>query len=399
MTADRRPLTARKSAGGGLPCSVALSGWFLQSPATGTGQYLRQLSAELLPLARECGFEVNLIAPRSDTTVDAPLHVAAPHLNDNLGKVEFEHLTFPRAAQRAGCALAHVPYFGSPLFPSLPTVVTIHDLIPMILPEYRGSPAVRLYTHLAAAGARRARMILADSEASRRDILAHLGISAERVRVVYLAADVRFRPARDSGELARVRAKYNLPERFVFYIGGFDVRKNVRVVVEAFDALEAERAAGWKLVLAGRLPETNTPFFPDPRVGASEAVQFIGHVPEEDKPALFAAAGAFVYPSLYEGFGLPPLEALACSTPVLCANTSSLPEVVGGAGILINPREVSAWTAALRAVLNDEMLRRDLGARGLLQAKKFSWARTARATLEVYDHLINESLSATIKTR
>ncbi|MGB8647007.1 MAG: glycosyltransferase family 1 protein [Anaerolineae bacterium] len=362
---------------------LALNGWFLGAPATGTGQYLRQLASALSPFLREAGGELALIAPHADPTVDAPVHIAPPRLSGNLGKVEFEHLTYPRSCTQGHFTIAHVPHFGPPLYPSIPTIVTIHDLIPMVLPAYRSSLLVRAYTALAAQAACRARLILADSEASRRDILARLPIPPERVRVVYLAADQRFHPA-DAMEIARVRSKYALPERFVLYLGGFDLRKNVRVLVSAFHTLEQERGAGWKLVLAGRLPERDTPFFPDPRAGAGERIQCIGYVPEEDKPALYAAAHLFAFPSLYEGFGLPPLEAMACGTPVLCADTSSLPEVVGKAGILLDPTRVEVWADALRALMNSESQRKELRNKGLAQAKRFSWEKTARETWQAY---------------
>jgi glycosyltransferase involved in cell wall biosynthesis len=369
---------------------VAVNGWFLNSPATGTGQYLRRLVTALVPLARELGLDLAVIAPRTDSTVNAPVCLAPPGLAGNLGKVQFEHVTFPRAAGRKRYSIAHVPYFGPPLFPSIPTVVTVHDLIPLLLPEYRGSFAVRIYTRLAAAGARRARAVIADSEASRRDILAHLQIPAERVSVIYLAADPSFRPVEEQNELARVREKYHLPELFALYLGGFDVRKNLRVLIEAFAALERERAAGWKLVIAGRLPEADTPFFPDPRVGANSRVQFVGPVAEEDKPALYSSARVFVFPSRYEGFGLPPLEAMACGTPVLCANTSSLPEVVGDAGILLKPSDIPDWVQALSAVMSDDARWRALHARGLAQSTRFSWERTARETARVYRSLAGQ---------
>lgn len=370
---------------------LALNGWFLNAPATGTGQYLRNLVRELLPLADAAGASLALIAPQPDAAISAPLRVAAPRLaaNANLAKVEFEHITYPRVCKRDGYALAHVPHFGPPLFPPIPTVVTIHDLIPLVLPAYRGSLAVRLYTRLARAGARRARVIIADSEASRRDIIKYLHVPAARVRVVYLAAEARFQPVAAAHERARVRAQYNLPERFVLYLGGFDARKNVGALMQAFAALEAERAAGWKLVVAGKLPAAGSAFFPEPRALAQrfrvrDAVQFIGHVAEEDKPALYSSARAFVYPSQYEGFGLPPLEALACGTPVICSHAASLPEVVGAAGILLAPHDGAAWVEALRALLRDDAQWRDLSARGLMQARKFSWARTARETWELY---------------
>ncbi len=367
---------------------IALNGWFLRSPATGTGQYLQELIRALRPLAEACGIQLALVAPQPDSGTRAA--IARPRLGGKPGKVEFEHLTFPRAARRLGARVLHVPHFGPPLRPPLPTIVTIHDLIPIVLPEYRGSLAVRAYTRLAAAGARAARIILADSESSRRDIITHLGIPPERVKVVYLAAASRYAPASDE-QVARVRAKYDLPERYVLYLGGFDVRKNVPMIVHAFSALPQEQADGWRLVIAGQLPEANSVFFPDPRRNAGPAVRFIGQVEEADKPALYAAAGAFVYPSLYEGFGLPPLEAMACGAPVLSSRTSSLPEVVGEAGLLLNPREIGEWVSGLNAVLGDRALRANLRARGLAQASRFSWDRTARSTLDVYLHLLAEA--------
>ncbi len=373
---------------------VALNGWFLNAPSTGTGQYLRNLIRALAPILSENDAELTVIAPQSETNLDLPFQLTRPRLSGNLGKVEFEHLTFPRVCRRGNFTLAHIPHLGPPLFPSIPTVVTIHDLIPMILPDYRGSRAVRIYTRLAAAGARRAKIIIADSEASRRDILKHLQIPPERVRVVYLAADEKFQPAVDTAERERVRMKYSLPEEFVLYLGGLDVRKNLAVLIQAFAALRLECEAGWRLVIAGGLPaRSQSAFFPDPRVLAQDArildaVQLIGHVAEEDKPALYSRARALVYPSLYEGFGLPPLEAMACGTAVICSNSSSLPEVVGDAGILLPPREVKAWTEALRRVMRDEAFCRELRARGLIRAKNFSWERTARETFEVYRQVL-----------
>jgi glycosyltransferase involved in cell wall biosynthesis len=186
-----------------------------------------------------------------------------------------------------------------------------------------------------------------------------------------------------------VRLKYQLPERVILYLGGFDVRKNVGRVIQAFAALEAERSNGWKLVMAGKLPMQDVPYFPDPRRMAAESgvpgdVQFLGFVAEQDKPALYASARLVVFPSHYEGFGLPPLEAMACGTPVICSNTSSLPEVAGEAGILCEPDDTRGWVEALRAMLGDDRRWQERRAVGLKQARRFSWERTARETLAVY---------------
>lgn len=386
---------------------VALNGLFLDSPATGTGQYLRELVRAMRTLAPQDEFV--FVAPHDDPTAPAPVEIHhTTATQENLAKLEFEQRIFPRAA-RNGFDLAHVPHFGPPLFPKSPTVVTIHDLIPMVLPAYAGSAAVRMYTRLAAAGAKRAQAILADSHASARDIERLLHIPREKIHVVHLAADTRFTPP-DAGEIARVRAKYSLPEQFVLYLGGFDVRKNVGRIVDAWSrVLTADGGLGtgdwgletgdspkdglWRLVIAGKLLEVNSAFFPDMRemvgkAGLGERVQFIGFVAEEDKPALYGAARVFLYPSHYEGFGLPPLEAMASGTPVIVSNASSLPEVVGDAGILLDPDDADGWVEALGMLLRDEGRWSELRARGLEQAKRFSWERAARETLEVYRSVV-----------
>ncbi len=373
---------------------IAINGMFWNQPNTGSGQYVRALVAELT--RREPGNAYAIITPSAN-----PARRAA--LRDSLAKVWFEQMTFGRACARRNAALAHVPYFASPLFPRTRTIVTIHDLIPMILPLYRGSALVRAYTQLVALAAKRADAIIADSECSRHDIIARLQVEPTRVQVIYLAADPRFQPVIDPAPLDAVRSKYNLPEKFVLYLGGYDQRKNVRVIIQAFARLPEFYRAGVRLVLAGVKLGDDSAFFPDPRRIArdagthggaplpDDAIQYLGWVDEADKPALYASATAFVFPSLYEGFGLPPLEAMACGTPVIASNASSLPEIIGDAGITIEPNDGDAWAEAMRTVLTDESQWQAMRARGLAQAQKFSWERTAQETLKVYAHVIPES--------
>lgn len=367
---------------------VALNGLFLQYPATGTGQYLRELVRAMRAVSPQDEFD--LIAPFPDTTAPAPVWVASPRSQrENLAKLEFEQWSFSRALDRLHPDAAHVPHFGSPLVPFFPTVVTIHDLIPVVLPAYRGPPRVRLYTRLAMLGARRAQAILADSFASARDIHKRLGIPEAKIHVIHLAANARYRPP-SADEIARVRAKYGLPDRFVLYLGGFDVRKNVAQTLRAFST---GAGADWQLVLAGKLPDEDTAFFPDPRrmaaqSGIADRIKYAGFVAEEDKPALYGAARVFLYPSLYEGFGLPPLEAMASGTPVIVSNTSSLPEVVGTAGIQLPPDDAPGWGEALRELLADDGRWRARRALGLGKASEFSWERAAQETLAVYRSVV-----------
>jgi len=306
----------------------------------------------------------------------------------NLGKVWFEQVAFPRACAHLGADVAHVPYWAPPLRPSIPTVVTIHDLIPLLLREYRGGPLVRLYTALVSAAARSATLVLTDSEASRQDIVAHLRLPPDRVRVVYLAADERYKPSPLVGESRR-----GVPERYVLYLGGFDVRKNVATALRAYRWAGPAVGEECPLVIAGRLPERDTPFTLDPRrlireQGVERFVRFIGFVDEADKPALYGGAVAFIFPSRYEGFGLPPLEALACGTPVVGSNASSIPEVVGDAGVLLDPDDAEGMAGALIQLATDEAFRAYLSRRALTQAARFSWERAARETLAAYQEVV-----------
>ncbi len=398
---------------------VAINGMFWDQPNTGSGQYVRELAGELVRLAPENDYLIlgphsrsrapELLAARSRQSVEAATHPGTSaavrrsrlaRVRANLTKLRFEQVGFGRACRRERATLAHVPYFASPFFPPIPTVVTIHDLIPLILPLYRGSTWVRLYTRLVAASARRAAAVIADSECTRRDIVARLGIPASRVHVVYLAAAAHYRPVADRGAMDRtavdrtaVERKYGLAEKYLLYLGGFDQRKNIRVIVDAFAQLRDLYAVGYRLVLAGAILGADSAFFPSPRRLAhaaglpDDAVCYTGAVAEEDKPALYTGAALFMFPSLYEGFGLPPLEAMACGTPVLASNASSLPEIVGGAGALLDPEDPRAWAETIRAVVTEPGRRAEMRERGLAQAAKFSWARAARETLGIYADL------------
>lgn len=375
---------------------IGVNGFFLGQPTTGSGQYTENLLRELLGLDTENQYVLfppsfQWSAGDKQSEVISSGHVLTTPFDNrsrNLTKLWFEQVSFPLACRRFGLDLAHVPYFASPLFPTVPTVVTVHDLIPLILPAYRGSPLVRLYTRLVAAAARKAEAIITVSQASERDIVRWLHIPPERIHVTYEAAGGGFQPVEDEAQLAAIRQKYALPERYLLYLGSFDQRKNLSTLLRAF-ALLVNKQQQVRLVIAGRLPGRDRPLFPDPRrlvrgLGIEERVIFTGWVPEEDKPALYSGATAFVFPSFYEGFGLPVVEGLACGTPVIASNRSSLPEVVGEGGILVEPTDVEALAEAMEVLLVDDTLRAELRQRALAQAAKFSWKQMALETLAVY---------------
>jgi len=366
---------------------VGINGLFWEYQ-TGSGQYTRCLVQELMALETE----YTLFLPRHKPGTGDPHHrlITPFSRNENLAKVWFEQVSFPRACR--GMDVAHVPYFAPPLYPSIPTVVTIHDLIPLILPAYKGSILVHLYTRLVSLAAKHAQAIITDSHSSKRDILRLLEIPPERVHTIPLAAEERFKTEVGTDELDRVRRKYSLPQEFTLYLGGFDQRKNMNTLFKGFRCLKERLGDRCPLVIAGRLPSQDTAFFPHPRrlaeeAGVSDSVRFIGWVPEEEKPALYGLSALFLYPSLYEGFGLPPLEAMACGTPVIASHAASLPEVVGDGGVLVDPREPAAWAEAMVALLTSPQRREELRAKAVEQAQKFSWRKTARETLEVYQQV------------
>jgi len=380
---------------------IGINAFYLGAVTTGSGQYINHLIRQLTRLGGENEYVLINVKDAGRKTQDSgdvhpascilhPVPTPFDSISENVAKLWFEQVSFPRACRRQGVELAHVPYFASPLFPTTPTVVTVHDLIPMLLPAYRGSMLVRLYTLLVAIAAKRADMVLTDSQASKWDIVHLLDIPSERVRVIYLAADDIYQPVLDEHRLAATRQKYGLPESYLLYLGGFDQRKNVPTLLKGFEKLAKDSRAF--LVVAGRLPEKGSDFFPDPRpmvqeLGMGERVIFTGWVPEEDKPALYSGARALVFPSLHEGFGLPPLEALACGTPVIASNRGSLSEIVGDGGLLLEPDDVEGLAGAMEKLLNDDTLWGDLREKGLAHAARFSWEKTARQTLAVYQEV------------
>jgi len=378
---------------------VAINGWFWDQPSTGSGQTVRHLLPALI--AQDSTLAITLVVPEwvtirhaTEAMPDRVSLAPVPCRPGNLGKLWFEQRTFPHTCRQLGVDLAHIPYFASSLSPMLPTVITIHDLIPMILPEYRGGVLVRLYTSLVASAAARARLVLTDSEASRRDIVSHLKLPDSCVRVVYLAPAPHYQPVEDPDRLEAVRRKYELPEEFVLWLSGFDVRKNAQALLHAYTWVYEALGDDYPLVMAGVLPEEDTLFFPDPRrvaaeLGVSHAVRFSGWVDEADKPALYSAATVFVFPSRYEGFGLPVLESMACGTPVVTSNAASLPELAGAAAFQVDPDDPRRLGAAIIALCVQEDLHAEMREKGLAQAAQFTWEKTARETLAAYHQALD----------
>ncbi len=384
---------------------IGINALFLQQPATGIGQHLYHLLQGLDEADRENIYV--LLSPRfhKPTTTRIPelssrFHnvqgvSALARLGENFEKLWWEQVGLLQACRREKLDLLHCPYFASPILSSIPTVVTIHDVIPLLLPEYSAHLAGRAYTWLSALAARRARAVIAVSECSKRDIVRTLGLPAERVHVIGNAVDPSYQPVRDPRLLSSVRERYNLGERFILYFGGFDVRKNVHRLIKAYDRIREKFDEPHQLVLAGRFRLVAHRLYPDPRVlvrelGLESDVIFTGQIREQDKAPLYSAATVFAFPSLYEGFGMPVLEAMACGAPVVTSNSSALPEVAGDAAVLVDPEDVTAIGEAILGLVQDPARRAALGAAARARAAHFSWSAVAAQTLEVYSQAAGE---------
>jgi glycosyltransferase involved in cell wall biosynthesis len=383
---------------------IGINALFLQKPTTGMGQHLLHL-LEGLDSLEEKDQQYTLLAPRFRRayTVRAPqlsnrfreveVVSALARLGENVEQVWWEQAGIVLAGIREKVDLLHCPYWSNPVWSPWPTVVTVHDVIQFVLPEYAWRKISRLYFGLVSAGARRADAVITVSECSKRDIEKLLGLPPERIHVIGNAVDASLFPVRDPWLLASVRERYAIGPRFVLYFGGFDLRKNVPRLIEAYARLPERLRREYQLVIAGRYQHLGHPLYPDPRVtvqrlGLEGNVVFTGQIREQDKGPLYSAATLFAFPSLYEGFGMTPLEAMACGTPVVTSNRSALPEVVGDAGVLVDPYDTDAIAQALEEMLENTAQREELSRRGLERARRFTWPQVAEQTVRVYKEIL-----------
>jgi len=266
------------------------------------------------------------------------------------------------------------------------SVFTLHDLTVLKFPAAHTQLNRRFLSWMLPRFLRAADAVIADSHCTKQDALQLYHLPADRVHVVHLGVDARFKPIA-AAAARRVQERYQLPERFILAVSTIEPRKNLIVLLEAYQAL-CQRQPDVQLVIAGKRGWHSEPFFERLRaLGLTGKVRLLGFVPDEDLPALYSLAEVFAFPSVYEGFGLPVLEAMACGTPVICSNTSSLPEVAGEAALQIAPADVQAWAEALEQIGSNGALRASLRERGLKQAARFTWENTARQTYAIYQEI------------
>jgi glycosyltransferase involved in cell wall biosynthesis len=351
----------------------------------GIGTYIRNLLRQLARLDRQTEFVV-LCRPddREALSLLGENFRAVPETSGNYSISE--QIRIPLALKREGVTLFHAPHYVLPPLVRCRSVVTIHDCIHLMFPQYLPNRFALAYARTSIAlAARRATRVMTVSESSKRDILRFVDAKPEKIDVIYNAFDERFGVEPLEEAVVRVRERYQLHDEFVLYAGNVKPHKNLERLIEAFDLVRKRGLDRLKLVMIG--DEISK------YAGLRRAVhqhqlhkyvRFLGYLPEETLAVMYRLAGVFVFPSLYEGFGLPPLEAMASGTPVVTSNVSSLPEVAGDAAVLVDPYSPQAIADGIYQVLTDESLRRSLRQKGVARAAQFSWEQSVRRIRAIY---------------
>jgi glycosyltransferase involved in cell wall biosynthesis len=300
--------------------------------------------------------------------------------------------SMPSLAVREGLDLLHMTYVMPPVSPC-PAVVTVHDISYRLYPQYFPVRVRWMLSLLVPFSMRRAEKVITVSHSAKRDILTHYNIPETKVAVTHEAAARHFRQLDQVQARAEIKTRYGIDADFVLSVGNLQPRKNVRGLIEAYAQMPASLRGRYKLVIVGQALWHHSDIYQAVADrGLLADVIFTGYVPERDLVLLYNAASLFAYPSLYEGFGLPVLEAMACGTPVVTSCVSSLPEIAGDAALLVDPADVAAISSAVTRVLSDPELAQRLSAAGLERARSFSWQRTALETLRVYRQALGEDV-------
>ena len=354
----------------------------------GTGRYVRELAKAFVDLGHGDRLSFFCVDPEGGAGTGTPGSVPRKTIRCSkrgwsTAAALSSYLGIPMDRFVGEADVFHATWHLLPRLRTPATVMTLYDLSFALFPETHLRVLRWSSNALVPRFLRACDRIIAISESTKRDAVRLYGIPEDKIVVTHLAAEDRFRPA-DPDRVAEVRDRFGLPPRFLLYVGTIEPRKNLNVLLEALVRLKGQ-GREVPLVVAGRLGWLYDGFLAKIRsLGLENLVLLPGFVPDEDLPPLYTAAEAFVYPSVYEGFGIPVLEAMGCGTPVLCSDGSSLPEVAGDGGILLPSGDPAAWAEAITRLTESSALRSELRERGFRQASRFRWEETARRTWEVY---------------
>lgn len=376
---------------------IAFDGTTLTPGRTGVGYYTEHLLHHLAREVEASGDELIVISnQRIDVSQPLPRHVRVHDGSRFPLRVAWVQMMAGRLLDDLRADVAHFTNGMVPLGTSAARVVTIHDTSLELYPRCHPVRRRLVNRPLVSLAARVADLVVAVSQSARRDLMAVHKLPADRITVVHEAAAPLFAPVTEASRRARIRLRYGLPDRFVLYVGAVEPRKNLARLVRAM-AIVRRHGLPHALVCVGPYGWSSRDLYAEvDRLGLREVVYFTGYVPIEDLPAIYSLGELFVFPSIYEGFGLPVVEAMACGTPVVTSNSSSLDEIGAGAAETVDPFDVEALAAIIVALARDPERRHALASRGLARAREFSWSRTAREMLAIYGRALGRPVAETV---
>jgi len=358
----------------------------------GPRSYVLGLLDALLEIDRDNEYVVFYNDPCHKGRFPKAREIVLPGKNP-LARLWREHVLLPRACRRERIELLHCPKSVIPFFsPGCPVVVTLHDLIPVKHPELEKRSAQLYWRIHIPWAAKRSDLVITISEWAKREIMEEYGVPEDRIAVVMQSFDPVMLEPQDPSAGRSVLVKYGIPPEYILYVGTIQPRKNLGTLIEAYHRLRLTMNDIPKLVIVGRKGWLYDDLFARIKsLSLEESIIFTGFVPDDEIPYLFKGARLFVYLSLMEGFGRPPLESMASGVPVVTSNTTAIPEVVGDAGIAVPPTDVDTVAAAIARILNDPGYAAVLGQRGRERARLFSWEAAARKTLEIYRTVVRDA--------
>ena len=365
---------------------IAIDARTLTSPKTGDRTVVLGFIHGLAALQASEDLELVLVSQESVPAEMLPAGQFSRLVVPRPGGYLWMPIAFPRALRQCRADVGLIQYMG-PFSAPCPIVTTIHDTVWRTMPETFPWKARMILDAFIPGTIARAAAVTTGSEFSRGEILRYFPRAAGKLRVVPYAVDERFHRVTDEAPLAAVRRKYDLPERFILSVGVLQPRKNVEGLIHAYSQLPPSLRGEYSLVITGKRGWLDANL-PQVARDAGAGIHFTGYVADEELPALYSLASCLVYPSFYEGFGLPPLEAMACGTPVITSNATSLPEVTGGAAVLVDPHDVPALAVAIQHLLEDPALRERLVTAGLKRAAQMTWRASAMALLDVLRQVV-----------
>lgn len=370
---------------------IGIDAKILHNNVSGLERYMYQLIVHLSQIDTERNYSIFLYKPVFGNNV-------GDNVKEEIGQDPKDLITSQNKKFASGeMQLFHVTwqemflYHNLPLLWSKSSVLTIHDLINLLNPEYHSLFRRKAYKILLKCAVKWADRIITDSEYTKQDVIKHLNADEKKIKVIYLASDERFHPIFNRHVVKNTKRQYGIQGNYILTVGKFYTHKNIPHLIKAFKGLVSKGHTEHKLLLVGEKywgPANLHIQTMIAELKLEEHVILPGHIDDEDMPAIYNGADLFVLPSLYEGFGLPLLEAMSCGIPLIASNVTSLPEIVGDAGILVNPYNIEELTQSMEVLLTDQSLRNSLITKGLERAKTFSWEKCARETLDVYNELL-----------